>query len=206
MVGRSFGCQAHFEAEFVVANLLEFPFRERFLLPWKSGPSGPRSSALMIGALAPDMELDRTFFITSVTNARRTIFSVDQNAELFLDVLYGCRAEGKLLIHAFVVMPDHFHLLVTPANDLSLEKCIQFVKGRFSYRLHSRFSVWQPSFTNHRIRGESDFYKHIEYIHQNPVKRGLANRVGEFLFSSANPRFHIDAIPQGLKPCSHSWL
>ena len=145
------------------------------------------------------MQLNRTFFVTSVTHSRRTILNVERNAELFTNVLYCCRAEHKFLLHAFVVMPEHFHLLITSADTLSLEKCIQFLKGRFSYQLHSRLSVWQPSFTNHRVRDEADFQNHVEYIHGNPVKRGLAKTAAEFPYSSANPRFDVDPTP-GLKP------
>jgi putative transposase len=53
-----------------------------------------------------------------------------------------------------VVMPDHFHALVTPADEISLEKAVQFIKGGFSFRLKSSLPVWHPSFTNHRIRDE----------------------------------------------------
>jgi len=146
------------------------------------------------------MNFNRTFFVTSVTHSRRTIFAVGQNAELFIRVLYGCRDERKFLLHAFVIMPEHFHLLITPADLISLEKCIQLVKGRFSFKLHSRFSVWQPSFTNHRIHDSDDYGRHISYIHRNPVKRGLVSREGDSPYSSANPQFRVDPVPQGLKP------
>ena len=53
-------------------------------------------------------------------------------AGLLVEVLLHYRAERKYLLHEFVVMPDHFHLLLTPV--VTLERAVQFIKGGFSYR------------------------------------------------------------------------
>ena len=45
------------------------------------------------------------------------------------------RNQGRFLLHEFVLMPDHLHLLLTPARDISLEKALQFVKGGFPFRV-----------------------------------------------------------------------
>jgi len=55
-----------------------------------------------------------TFFITSPTYARRRLFQLAANAQLFLETLQHYRREGHYKLHAFVVMPDHVHLLLTP--------------------------------------------------------------------------------------------
>ncbi len=144
--------------------------------------------------------MNRTFFITSVAAQRRTLFQRDAAADLFVEVLLHYRNEGKYLLHEFVVMPDHFHALITPTHDVSLEKAVQFIKGGFSFRLKSNMPVWQASFTNHRIRDEEDFERHREYIHMNPVRAGLAARKEDYRHSSASGRFALDPMPQGLKP------
>jgi putative transposase len=133
--------------------------------------------------------MDRTFFITSVTAQRRTLFQRDAVSDLLVDVFQHYRDQGKYLLHDFVIMPDHFHALVTPANEISLEKAIQFIKGGFSFRLKSRLPVWQPSFTNHRIRDSEDFERHRAYIRMNPVRAGLVAKVEDYPYSSANGRF-----------------
>ena len=117
--------------------------------------------------------MDRTFFITSVTAQRRAIFRHDPTAILLLETLLHYRSQAKYLLHEFVVMPDHFHALITPSGEISLEKAVQFIKGGFSHRLHSRVPVWQSSFTNHRIRDVEDFEHHREYIRMNPVNARL---------------------------------
>jgi putative transposase len=102
---------------------------------------------------------ERTFFVTSITWRRVPIFRVESRARLLIEVLIGYRDQGKYLLHEFVVMPDHIHLLLTPAGDVSLEKAVQFIKGGYSYRLRKleKIQVWQESFTNHRIRDFEDY-------------------------------------------------
>ncbi|HTR27461.1 MAG TPA: transposase [Terriglobales bacterium] len=144
--------------------------------------------------------MDRTFFITSQTAQRKTIFQVHKTAELFIEALLHYRAQQKYLLHEFVVIPDHFHLLITPSPQISLERAAQFIKGGFSFRLKSSFPVWQPSFTNHRIRDARDFEQHRDYIYMNPVRARLVERPEDYPFSSATGKFVLDPAPQGLKP------
>jgi putative transposase len=87
----------------------------------------------------------RTYFITTTTANRRRLFQVEANAQLLLDVLMEQRVKNRFHLHAFVLMPDHMHAILTPAPDVSLEKAVQFIKGNFSYRLKSKFPVWTPS-------------------------------------------------------------
>lgn len=127
----------------------------------------------------------RTFFVTAVTANRRPLFKVESNAQLLITILQENYSKGRLNLHAWVIMPDHIHLLSTPSPDVSLEKAMQFVKGNFSFRLKSKFAVWQPSFTWHRIDDPQDFKSHCEYIHQNPVRARLCSKAEDYPYSSA---------------------
>jgi putative transposase len=73
----------------------------------------------------------RTYFITTVTANRRRLFQVEQTANLFIEILQDQRTKSRLQLHALVVMPDHAHLLLTPAPEISLEKAMQYIKGGF---------------------------------------------------------------------------
>jgi putative transposase len=125
-----------------------------------------------------------TYFVTSRVASRRRLFQVAANAELLVETMQHYRREGKFRLHAFVVMPDPIHLLITP-EGIALERAIGLIKGGFSHRLGSTFPVWQNGFTDHRIRDRADFLTHREYIHQNPVRAKLVERVGLFAYSSA---------------------
>jgi putative transposase len=118
-----------------------------------------------------------------------------------IEVLYNYRGKGYFL-HEFVVMHDHLHLLLTPAQ--SLEKSVQLIKGGFSYRakkeLEYNWDVWQRGYTDHRIRDAADYDKYARYIHQNPVKSNYCLTAVEYPYSSAHSGYELDAVPQGLKP------
>ena len=144
------------------------------------------------------MDFRRMFFVTTVTWQRTPLFRNQEKAELMLDVLAHYQGRRKYLLHEFVITPDHLHLLITPAEGISLERALQLIKGGFSYRLgkSKRGLVWQESFTNHRIHDEHDFEKHAEYIRMNPVRARMAEWPGLYPSSSAG----VTRGCSGLKP------
>src|SRR5690242_11867097 len=109
-----------------------------------------------------------TYFVTFSTWQRRRLFQVDLYSRLFLKTLYGYRRQGRLDLHAFVVMPDHVHLLLTPVKDVTLERAVQLIKGGYSHAFGIEIGhkeIWQRGFTDHRIRDAQDFAGHRLYIH-----------------------------------------
>ncbi|MFZ0322464.1 MAG: transposase [Candidatus Sulfotelmatobacter sp.] len=143
----------------------------------------------------------QTYMATSATWERRALFRNERWARLFIDTLYHYRGSAYLL-HEFVIMPDQVHILLSPKT--SLEKAVQFIKGGFSYRvkkeLDSNMEVWQKGFSDHRIRDAGDYWRHVDYVRQNPVRKHLCERAEEYLYSSAHPGYELDGVPQGLKP------
>jgi putative transposase len=125
-----------------------------------------------------------TYFVTSITFERRRLFQIEANARLFLDTLQHYRKEGKYKLHAFVVMPDHVHLLITPL-DVTIERAVQLIKGGFSHRMGAKFPVWQKSFTERRMRDAEEFVMRREYIHLNPVRAHMVASAEDYPFSSA---------------------
>ena len=87
--------------------------------------------------------------MTSQTSERKPLFRHERWAIALIDTLQSYRGSGYLL-HEFVVMPDHFHALLTPT--VTLERAMQLVKGGFSRRatvdLESHLEVWQRGFTD----------------------------------------------------------
>jgi len=146
------------------------------------------------------MDSDRTFFVTTITAQRIPIFRRETNAKLLIHTLAHYRDERRFLLHEFVIMPDHIHALLTPAQEISLERAMQFIKEGFSFRMEERGSVWQPSFTNHRIRDWEDYERHRDYIRMNPVRARLASNPDAYPHSSAAGVLRMDPVPQGLKP------
>ena len=137
------------------------------------------------------------YFVSTQTAGRKPLFRHERWARLMLDVLKHYDSTGYKL-HAYVIMPDHFHLLITPSE--ALEKAVQLIKGGFSFRakreLDWKGEIWQHGFTDHRIRDEEDWSRHLEYIRRNPIEARLVEDTALYEFMGM-PDI---ALPRGLKP------
>jgi len=144
---------------------------------------------------------NQTYFVTAATWERRPLFKNARWAELFVETLDSYRGRAYLL-HEYVLMPDHFHVLITPT--VTLERAVQFIKGGFSFRAKQEFEssmeIWQRGFSDHRIRDDDDYAQHVVYIFRNPVGRKLAESAAEYPYCSAFPGGEKDEVPQWLKP------
>jgi putative transposase len=154
----------------------------RALAPAMSKPSRPSDPNSAAGS-------PRTFFTTTRTAGGKALFQTKRMADLFIDVLRSYMRTGKIIVHDFVVMPNHVHILMTVPGEISLEKAMQLIKGGFSFRakkeLGFRGEIWQRGFSDVRIVDEQSFQQHRAYIHNNPVKAGLASSPEEYPSGSA---------------------
>ena len=141
------------------------------------------------------------YFVSTQTAGRKPFFRHDRWARLMLATIDHYEETGYKL-HAFVIMPDHLHLLITPVG--SIEKSLQLIKGGFSFRAKKELEwngeIWQTGFTDHRIRDEEDWHRHLEYIRTNPIEAKLAEDLALYEFMGF-PSFEF---PRGLKPASSS--
>jgi len=122
--------------------------------------------------------------------------------ELFVRTVQEYRQQGKFLLHDYVVMPDHVHLLITP--NIAIEKAVQFVKGGFSFRAGKEFGltgrIWNHRFDGKTVEDWQAFEAVRRYIRRNPVKAGSAEEESGYEFSSAHSTAELDDVPEGLKP------
>ena len=99
-------------------------------------------------------------------------------------VLRSHVAARKFELLDFVVMPNHLHLLITVPGGMTIEKAMQLIKGRFSYRLKKELGypgeVWQAGFSETRADTKESVAGYREYIAQNPVRAGLADSPGQY--------------------------
>jgi putative transposase len=130
--------------------------------------------------------LGNTYFITSVTLNRREILS--GNESLLMEAISVALQKHTFELCSWVILPEHLHLIVhSDTSDLSL-----FVKSfkqgfGLKYRHSCKASsgrVWQLRFWDHIIRDQTDFNRHLDYIHFNPVKHQRAASPTEHSHSS----------------------
>jgi putative transposase len=158
-----------------------------------AAPSGKTSFRLCCLDVTCPQER-RTYHVTAVTAQRQRLFQVTATVELLQQTMLDYRDQGKFLLHAFVIMPEHFHVLITPGADVSLEKAVQFIKGGFSFRLKRKGDVWMRSFNESQILTEEAFVACVRYIEENPVRKRLVFKPEEFAYSSAGRGF-LDPMP-----------
>ena len=143
----------------------------------------------------------RTFFITSSIAGKRNLLQSDRSAQLFIRVLYEYRAQSRFRLHEFVVMPDHFHLLLTVDSGMTIERAVQFIKGGFAFRAGREFGmrppIWQKGFYDVRVWNPQQYERSQEYIHNNPVKRRLVSEAGLYPYSSAYRSEEVKAYLRG---------
>ncbi len=123
-------------------------------------------------------------FITIVTSKRRNILI--KNIELLKFSIKNAHKYYNFKIYAICVMEDHVHLLIKPNNINEYSKIILLIKRTFSKKFdintmadyeqsesnikRKERDIWQRRFWEHTIRNEEDLYRHIDYIHYNPMK------------------------------------
>jgi putative transposase len=137
------------------------------------------------------------YFVTAKAWERRPIFAKPAPAGILLRQLLECRDRGFYKLHAFVVMPEHFHALLTPGGGTSLEKAMQMIKGGSAYRIRKelgyKLPVWQAGYHDRWIRDAEEYRSRTVYIEQNPVTARLAGRPHEYELSSAGGKYMLDA-------------
>jgi putative transposase len=147
---------------------------------------------------------DRTFFVTASIWGRRSLLQSDRAARLFVENIFDYRAQRKYRLHEFVVMPDHFHVLITVGAGMTIERAVQLIKGGFAFRagreLGFHAPVWQKGFSEIRVLDMDAYEAQCAYIWENPVRAHLVSRAEEYAYSSAGTRSEIDPPPQRLKP------
>lgn len=147
-----------------------------------------------------------TYFFTVTLADRRSRVLVDHVAAL-RSALRVARQERPFAIDAIVVLPEHLHAIFTlPPGDADFPGRWRRIKGYFSARLiaagvagkrrpNGDLVLWQRRFWEHTIRNDTDFARHVDYVHFNPVKHGLVSRVRDWPHSS----FHL-FVRQGILP------
>ena len=139
-----------------------------------------------------------SYFLTVVTHQRNPIL-ID-NIALLRESFQESKRRYEYVIDAIVVLPDHFHIILTPEKSNTYPDIMKVVKQHFSKNCDEKYyrhlfqsksredkgykPIWQKRFYEHTIRDEKDYRLRIDYIHYNPVKHGLVKRVKDWKYSS----------------------
>ena len=122
-------------------------------------------------------------------NNRQAIFVDDKDRQHFLATLRECALTHQVAIHAYVLMDNHLHLLLTPSTAEALSRMMQSLGrryvGGFNARLQRSGTLWEGRFRAGLIEGERHLLACIRYIELNPVRGGLCAEPAQWPWSSA---------------------
>ena len=152
-------------------------------------------------------ESELSYFVTSTIVNWIPVFNIQQNVDILIEALIYSQKNKGLKIYNYVIMPEHFHLIcqsdklvqiVQSVKSYTAKRIIntykelnenemleQFQANKKSYKMQSRYQIWQEGFKPKGIISLDMRRQKSDYIHFNPVRRGLVNEVEEYEYSSA---------------------
>jgi putative transposase len=138
-------------------------------------------------------------FLTFSTYHRKPYLRDDRINELIATRINEASKSDQFIVLAYVLMPDHVHLLIRPMNDIyDISKILKAIKQGPSYKAHQcgliETQLWERGGGYDRnVTNIETRTKVIDYIHHNPVKRGLVSNSWDYRWSSANWYFNQEA-------------
>ncbi len=133
--------------------------------------------------------LDKGYGEALLRDAR--LATIVENTLLFFDA-------QRYSLHACIVMPNHVHVLFTPASGWFLSQILHSWKSFTSHeigKLQDRSgTIWEREYFDRMIRSEKHYAWTVDYIEENPVKAGLCAKREDWVFSSARRRAGKEAL------------
>jgi putative transposase len=151
-------------------------------------------------------------FITTSTYRRAALFLSERFCRCFVQKLVEVRRELNFLFIGWVLMPDHFHMLLKPQPAATTPLILKGLKAETADRIlktlrqnlqhpwcrkmltrlrlpptvhdQSRYRLWQRRFYPFNVFSEDKIQEKLTYMHNNPVKRGLVSSPGDWPWSS----------------------
>src|SRR5437899_5451860 len=145
-------------------------------------------------------------FITSSCYQRRPLLNTQRRRTWFLEILEQVRRRYTFVVVGYVVMPEHFHLLISEPEKGDPSVVMKVVKQRFSRMVRKKRcagqmdlwtevgteQVWQKRFYDFNVWNEAKRVEKLRYIHRNPVKRGLVAKPEQWDWSSFRAYAHVE--------------
>jgi len=134
------------------------------------------------------------YHIINRGNGRQEVFPKDQDYRPFLKLVFESLQRYPVRLHAYCLMANHFHLLVSPDKAEDLSKWMQWLMTSLVRRYHKHFGtsghVWQGRFKSFIVQEDSHLVTVARYIEGNPVRAGIVSSAAGWRWSSHNDRIN----------------
>ena len=148
---------------------------------------------------------EQCYFVTTNVSDKEWIFGSMENGiyvpndklcQIVINDLNFYRNKFRFLLHGYVIMPNHFHGIITVSNKVNVSEIMRDFKSHVSFEinkiLNRKGEFWQEDFYEHGIRNKLDFEEKINYIHYNPVTANLIKDPTDFKYSSYRDYYFDD--------------
>jgi len=158
----------------------------------------------------------RARFVTFCTHRRIPLLTNNQFRKIVIASIDQVRAQQPFQLIAYVIMPEHVHLVILPGENVRIGLLVGEMKRISAIEIHQRlierksellpaltitrnglprFALWQRRCFDHNCRSEESLQNIVDYCHFNPVKRGLVKEPGNWQWSSYRWYQGIRAVP-----------
>uniref|UniRef100_A0A7V0Z7V3 Transposase IS200-like domain-containing protein n=1 Tax=candidate division WOR-3 bacterium TaxID=2052148 RepID=A0A7V0Z7V3_UNCW3 len=157
------------------------------------------------------IKLGAIYYIWTTTKDCIEIFNDPHWARFLLLSIGYHRYMLNYKIFGYLIMPESFHVIIQPGKMFTVSKIMKLIKGNFARKYNEvkkrEGTVWSQSFDAELVENMAQLKEHLDYIHMQPVNRGLAKDPGEYEFSSYNNysrarrttiQLVIDSLPEDL--------
>ncbi len=143
-------------------------------------------------------------FVTFSCYRRRLLLQPPASRDLLEATLERIRRWYGIFIMGYVIMPEHVHLLLSEPERTTLAVAIQMLKQIVGKKLSAadRSPFWQRRYYDRNIHRHDEFVNALNYIHYNPVKRGLVKEPDDWRWSSC--RHHLTGV-EGVVEIESEW-
>ncbi len=136
------------------------------------------------------------YFITSITKSRFPLFKNQAAVYLLIRVITLNKIPLQYKVYGFIIMPDHFHIIIHPFGNHNISNIMKNIKANFSrsynIQINTQGSIWQKGFYDEGVRSEQMLNNFLAYIHNNPIKHDIAENINEYAYSSYGYYFYND--------------
>ncbi len=126
-------------------------------------------------------------YVTSVTRNRIPFFKDKENIALLLNTFSFYHKRGDFKLFGYVVMPDHFHAILLPLHG-TISDILRNIKAYSGNAVRNKQGVnsdiWQDSFYDHKILNKKEMINKLNYMHNNPPRKGIVKDLECYLYSS----------------------
>ena len=122
-------------------------------------------------------------------NNKKRVFKDSKDRKYYLRLLEKYRLECACKIHAYCLMSNHIHILITPLNKDSLSSLMHRINTSYTIHINRKYNrsgrLWSSRFFSIPIDNEKYLWAVCRYIEQNPLRSGITEDITKYLFSSA---------------------